>query len=277
MTRLAQATARENMQSRFGARPPGYTRLVAIADWDLAARLALAGTLGALVGFEREAHNHPAGMRTHALVGLGACLFTIAGAYGFTDVNKGSSIDPARVAAQVATGIGFIGAGAIMRSGLNVRGLTTAATLWLVAALGVAVGAGAYLVSVIAFAVVLAVLVGLRLVKPLLLERMGPTRRVLVVEYERGHGTLGPILEALETTGSDLGHLQLDDANGVRRASIEIGVRDPGELEPTLRSIARRDEVVDVRLEEGTVPGGVAVGDVRDGDGAAKLSSQDTR
>src|SRR5947209_16104021 len=87
---------------------------------------------------------HAAGVRTHALVAVGAALFTVAGAYGFADVPHGSNVDPARIAAQVASGVGFLGAGAILRQGIGVRGLTTAATLWLAAALGLASGAGAY-------------------------------------------------------------------------------------------------------------------------------------
>src|SRR3954465_2370770 len=98
----------------------------------------------ALLGLEREVRGDPAGSRTHALVAVGAALFTIAGAYGFSDVPRGPNIDPARVAAQVASGVGFLGAGAILRQGFGVRGLTTAATLWLAAAIGVASGAGAY-------------------------------------------------------------------------------------------------------------------------------------
>src|SRR3954470_7015081 len=111
---------------------------------ELVGRIALAGLLGALLGFEREIRGHDPGMRTHALVALGAALYTVAGAYGFTDIHKGPNIDPARVAAQVVAGIGFIGAGAVMRSGVSVKGLTTAASLWVSAAVGVAAGAGAY-------------------------------------------------------------------------------------------------------------------------------------
>ena len=228
-----------------------------IAVWDLTARLALAGALGALVGFEREARNHPAGMRTHALVGLGACLFTVAGAYGFTDVGKGTNVNPDRVAAQVATGIGFIGAGAILRSGLNVRGLTTAATLWLVAALGVTVGAGAYATAAIGFAVVLAVLIGLRLAKPVLLDRVGSSPRLLVVEYERGHGTLARLFEELDGGRGELDRIQVESENGIQRALIQVSDRDDAQLGRVIRSVAGWSEIVGVRLEDGVAPEGV--------------------
>ena len=113
-------------------------------------RLALAAALGGAVGIEREMREREAGFRTHVLVSLGAALFTIAGAYGFHDVlTHGSTVDPTRVAAQIVTGIGFLGAGAIIRQGVAVRGLTTAATLWVVAAIGLTSGAGYYSAAVI--------------------------------------------------------------------------------------------------------------------------------
>src|SRR5438093_1181370 len=111
-------------------------------------RLALAAALGAAVGLERELREREAGLRTHLLVSLGSALFTIASAYGFREffVSNGALVrtDPTRIAAQIVTGIGFLGAGAIIRQGLSVRGLTTAATLWVVAAIGLTAGAGYY-------------------------------------------------------------------------------------------------------------------------------------
>src|SRR4051794_41160916 len=154
--------------------------------WTLSLRLGVAALAGLTLGFERELRARAAGIRTHALVAVGAALFTIAGAYGFSDVPRGPNVDPARIAAQVASGVGFLGAGAIMRQGLGVRGLTTAATLWLSAALGVASGAGAWPAVFFGTLVVLLVLVLLRLTKPLILRFTTPTT-LLEVEYERGH------------------------------------------------------------------------------------------
>src|SRR5215210_4900201 len=111
-------------------------------------RLAIAAALGGAVGLEREYREREAGFRTHMLVAVGSALFTIASAYGFRDfLTSGDNViraDPTRIAAQIVTVIGFLGAGAIIRQGLSVRGLTTAATLWLVAAIGLASGAGYY-------------------------------------------------------------------------------------------------------------------------------------
>ena len=108
--------------------------VVKLADWELVVRLSLAVLLCGLIGLERSVRNEVAGLRTHALVGGGAALFTIVSAYGFSDF-AGSLRDPTRIAAQIVSGIGFLGAGAIVRQGLNVHGVTTASTLWIVAAI----------------------------------------------------------------------------------------------------------------------------------------------
>jgi putative Mg2+ transporter-C (MgtC) family protein len=114
-----------------------------ILQGDLALRLLVAAVLGALVGVEREIHDHPAGMRTHLLVAMGSAAFTVLSIYAFPP-NRTGSADPARVAAQIVSGIGFLGAGAIIKDGLSIRGLTTAASLWAVAAIGMSAGAAAY-------------------------------------------------------------------------------------------------------------------------------------
>lgn len=107
----------------------------------------MAFLLGAFLGTERERRHKPAGVRTHALVSMGAALFTIISAYGFAEfagLKSYGNMDPARVAAQIVAGVGFIGAGLIFKEQSNVRGLTTAASIWLVAAIGTGVGAGLY-------------------------------------------------------------------------------------------------------------------------------------
>ena len=136
-----------------------------VTSWELVGRLAMAGIIAALIGLERELTGHPAGVRTHALVGIGAALFTIAGAYGFGQTQAN---DMSRVAAQVVTGIGFLGAGTIIRNQDKVKGLTTAATLWLAAGIGVAAGAGLVLLSLAALVITMLVLVVFRVFDPLL-------------------------------------------------------------------------------------------------------------
>ena len=113
---------------------------------DLIGRIGLAFLLGAVLGFERESSHRPAGLRTHMLVAAGAAAFTIASTYGF--VGQGTVRDPARVAAQIVVGVGFLGAGTIWRTPNTIRGLTTAASVWVVSAVGVLAGSGSYLIAV---------------------------------------------------------------------------------------------------------------------------------
>lgn len=127
--------------------------------WELLWRLAIAALLGGLVGIEREYSGHSAGLRTNILVAVGACLFTILSIVAFP--SDSANRDTARIAAQIVSGIGFLGAGAVFRDGDEVRGLTTAATIWLVAAIGMAAGAGAYLLAAAAVGLTLLVLVAL--------------------------------------------------------------------------------------------------------------------
>ena len=127
---------------------------------DLSVRLIVAAGLGLAVGFEREIHGHPAGLRTHMLVASGSALFTVLSAYGFSDVagvpGSGSApIDPTRIAAQIVSGIGFLGAGAILKDGIVIRGLTTAASLWATSAVGMAAGAGEYVIAAVATGTIL--------------------------------------------------------------------------------------------------------------------------
>jgi putative Mg2+ transporter-C (MgtC) family protein len=133
-------------------------------------RIVLAAVLGGAVGIERELREHEAGLRTHMLVAVGSALFTLVSAYGFSEFfavqegNRFVPIDPTRIAAQIVTGIGFLGAGAIIRQGPRVRGLTTAATLWAVAAIGLACGAGYYSGAIATTVVVLVALWPVRII-----------------------------------------------------------------------------------------------------------------
>jgi putative Mg2+ transporter-C (MgtC) family protein len=123
-------------------------------ELNLALRLTVGLVLGAIIGFERELHRQPAGFRTHSLVSLGAALFTVVSAFGF----GGVMVDPTRIAAQIVSGIGFIGAGTILQYRGHIRGLTTAASLWSVAAIGTAAGAGLFVVATIGTVLILVVL-----------------------------------------------------------------------------------------------------------------------
>ena len=122
--------------------------VMSLSAWEVVIRLVCAMVIGAVVGTEREYSKHPAGMRTHTLVCLGACTVMITGQLLFQTYSPlGASPDPARLGAQVIAGVGFLGAGSIIRDGTSIRGLTTAAGIWVVACLGLAVGAGFYFLA----------------------------------------------------------------------------------------------------------------------------------
>ena len=129
-----------------------------ISETDLVLRLLISCILGGLIGLERESLERPAGLRTHILVCVGSALMMIVSIYGFAgsdSVNK----DPGRIAAQVVSGIGFLGAGTILREGLTVKGLTTAASLWVVAGIGLAIGCGQFFAGIAVTALVFLTLV----------------------------------------------------------------------------------------------------------------------
>jgi putative Mg2+ transporter-C (MgtC) family protein len=209
-------------------------------------RVVLAAALGAAIGAEREIREREAGLRTHLLVSVGAALFTLASAYAWEDfafsLESGVTLDPTRISAQIVTGIGFLGAGAIIRQGLTVRGLTTAATLWVAAAIGLAAGAGYYWAAVVTTALVLVTLWPLRILAQPLFQRFRPGEPRLFVELQASGGA-APVLETLEGLDVLVQAFRIDDEREGRRVALEVAV--PAE---------RRDDVVPTlaRLEKVT-------------------------
>ncbi len=147
-----------NLNDIFGCLP--------VFDVEIVLRLIISMLLGLVIGLEREVTNKTAGLRTHILVCLGATVFTILSIYSFTCMEAPDGVrlvhDPSRVAAQIVTGIGFIGGGAVLHYGMNIFGITTAATLWITASIGMAVGVGSYTVGVMATLFTFIVLVAIR-------------------------------------------------------------------------------------------------------------------
>lgn len=143
-----------------------------IDDREIVVRLLLAAALGGALGLERELKDHVAGLRTHILVAIGACLFTLVGELGFAETRHAApATDVSRIASQVVVGIGFLGAGTILRHGGTVRGLTTAASLWVTAAVGLAVGAGSKTAGSVTAAIAFIVLFALKPVERALFRR----------------------------------------------------------------------------------------------------------
>jgi putative Mg2+ transporter-C (MgtC) family protein len=186
-------------------------------------RLVVAAALGGAIGFERELRERQAGLRTHLVVCVGSALFTLVSAYGFEDffTATGTRIDPTRIAAQIVSGIGFLGAGAIIRQGLSVRGLTTAATLWLVAAIGMSAGAGYYSGAIIATDGALLTLGPLRIVAYKIVRRYRPDVDRLVVDIPAG-GSPVPILEVIEQQNARVVSLEIAQEGDRRSVALDV-------------------------------------------------------
>jgi putative Mg2+ transporter-C (MgtC) family protein len=195
-----------------------------LGDLDMLARLSVAAGLGAAIGIEREIRDREAGIRTHLLVALGAALFTIISAFGFRDILSASGpdvlvrLDPSRIAAQIVTGIGFLGAGAIIREGLSVRGLTTAGSLWVSAAIGMAAGSGWYWAAVVGTVLTIFALWPLRLIAYKVIARIKPEDHRIVVELKDAQ----PVRPLFETLGEDVRLFEISEELDRRVVTLEL-------------------------------------------------------
>jgi putative Mg2+ transporter-C (MgtC) family protein len=225
----------------------------AVSMGEVAGRLVLAAVLGGFVGFEREATGQPAGLRTHITVGLGAALFGVISVHGFDayvtprEVSD-YQIDVTRVASQVVVGIGFLGAGAILKEGVQIHGLTTAASLWVTAAVGLALGIGNFFAGTVATAVLLVALVGLRAPRRWVRERLGRAKDFVIVRLLRTADP-GPVLSAITA----LEGVEVRSISVVRESNatvIEAYVQGaPGQnLATRLAPIAAREDVAAVEV-----------------------------
>jgi putative Mg2+ transporter-C (MgtC) family protein len=175
------------------------------------ARLLVAALLGALIGLERERLDRGAGLRTHTLVATAAALVMLVSSYGFVGVvtaDRTIALDPSRIAAQVVSGIGFLGAGTIILRRNAVRGLTTAASVWAVAAIGLASGAGMFAAAVTCTAILLIVLVGLKPVERRMFEHKRPRQVTIIVR--RQPGQISAIEAQVRSAAIDLRRLSLE-------------------------------------------------------------------
>jgi putative Mg2+ transporter-C (MgtC) family protein len=213
-------------------------------DWNLILRLLIAALLGSIIGIDRERLVWAPGLRTHMLVCMGACLFMIVSAFGFSDIlgTEAVVLDPSRVAAQVVSGIGFLGAGTILLRGEVVRGLTTAASLWSVAAIGLAVGGGLYIPAIAATGIIMVILAGIKPIEERFQQR------------HRSHEIL------LETRPGELSLGALEAALGYRARRITRYVARPSETEGlesisiTLTRLSPR-EIDEIQTLLKTLPG----------------------
>jgi putative Mg2+ transporter-C (MgtC) family protein len=183
-----------------------------ISQIDIVIRLAVAALLGSLIGFERERLLWSAGIRTHMLVSVGACLFMIVSAYGFqySTLNPHTVLDPSRIAAQVVSGIGFLGAGSILLRGNSVRGMTTAASIWSVAALGLASGGGLYFAAVVSTVIILVILAGLKPIEDAYRARVQSC--IFHMRSERDAVSFDALKKALRVRGGQVKRVQVTPA-----------------------------------------------------------------
>jgi putative Mg2+ transporter-C (MgtC) family protein len=192
-----------------------------LSNPELLLRLGLAVVLGGALGVERELRDHEAGFRTHLLISLGSAIFTVVSAYGFADFAKnGESVDPTRIAAQIVTGIGFLGAGAIIRSGMNVRGLTTAANVWTVAAIGICCGAGYYAAALVGAALALFALYPLRVAADMTIDRW--RRDGSQVQLHVEPGGIDQVLELISRRNRRIQRFDIEHEGDRRRLILEL-------------------------------------------------------
>ena len=188
-----------------------------ITFWDMLIRLLLATFFTGLIGFEREATGKSAGLRTHAMVGFGSAMFTVVSIAGFDEG------DPGRVAAQIVTGIGFLGAGAIWRSQERVRGLTTAAGLWAAAAIGMSMGAGQIALGTIGAAITLGVLLGLRRVDQAVARRtaIAPQQLGVTINHVDRIKQIIKMVERVDNSVDEISFESNPDGTGVLVIAVE--------------------------------------------------------
>lgn len=192
-------------------------------DWIILFRLILAAILSGAIGFEREFHGRAAGFRTHILLCIGSTLVMLTSMHIF-DIYVGRvAVDPARIAAGVITGIGFLGAGAIMHSRSAVRGLTTAASLWVVAGVGLAVGSGLYFGAVVTTLLTIVALMVFSRIEMVMIRRYW--YKTLVIEMGEGAGLLKKVRELLSEYKCDITDFEVDKADGSSKMLLKVGLK----------------------------------------------------
>jgi len=189
---------------------------------DAVIRIILATVLGGLIGIEREISEHSAGFRTHILVSVGAAAFTLASTHGLEGTGEAN-----RISAQIVSGIGFLGAGAIIRHGATVKGLTTAASLWAVAAVGLLSGQGSYFAAVVTTLMVIVSLYGLGIVEGKLLYRRASVSVKVSVHFRSGgYQPLVELLAALAANKVEVGTIRAGD-EGSQADTVHLALRLP--------------------------------------------------
>ncbi len=218
-----------------------------VDEYTTVIRLVVSVVLGGIIGFERQHRGKTAGLRTHILVCLGSCLVAILSLNLYADVEGKTNADPARLAAQVVSGIGFLGAGAIMKEGPTIKGLTTAASLWVVASVGLAAGVGAMVGAVATTVLVVVALEVLPRIDKLYASR-SPRVTNLVIKSLDKPGQIGRIGSSLGGLGVGILQIQIEDAEEPGKIYIPVTVQLPDrcELDQVIRELCGIEGVLDI-------------------------------
>src|SRR3954447_10226427 len=223
------------------------------SDAQLSLRIVVAMVLGGIVGLEREIEGHPAGLRTHMSVALGAALFGVISAYGFDHFqslrnDNNYQVDVTRVASQVVVGVGFLGGGAILKEGVSVRGLTTAASLWVTAAIGLAVSLGSFIPAAATTGALMASLVLLRRPRRWVRDRIGRTRERVLIRIARGADPAGVISALTAIEGVTLRSLRIEDTENGRVIEARVVGGRGVDIDAVLSPLGGRDDVIDLDI-----------------------------
>lgn len=216
-------------------------------EWVIIFRLVLAAVLSGMIGFEREFHGRAAGFRTHILLCIGSTLVMLTSMHIFDVYYTKVAVDPARIAAGVVTGIGFLGAGAIMHSKSSIKGLTTAASLWVVAGIGLGVGSGLYLASIMTTILTLVTLMIFSRIEHSMIRK--DWYRTIVVESREGADQLKAIRETLAEYRNEITDFEADRAKDGANMVLKLGIKlyEPRLADNILEDIGRLDGVKSVK------------------------------
>ncbi len=221
-----------------------------ISEAQIILRILLGAALGAVIGLERERDNQPAGLRTHMILVVGATLAMVLSVnLGYLFARPGTPADPARLAAQVISGIGFLGAGAILRYGFNVKGLTTATSLWTMAIVGMAVGAGYYLVGVFTTALMLVVLALLNVIENRFVRTS--ISRFISIQADYNKGVVKAIRKMVQEFSDDLVSFTIQKHIKSKRLRIQVvaHISRDQTLEELIESLSDIDGVRNLKVE----------------------------
>lgn len=218
-----------------------------IADWEVALRLVVSAIFAGIIGYERQARHKAAGLRTHILVGVGSCLIMVLSINIYSSVQGLTNADPARLAAQVVSGIGFLGAGSILKEGPTIKGLTTAASLWVVSGVGLAAGAGYYLGALMTTVLVFLTLTILARME----HRDNKTYLAhLVVTTVDIPGQMGRISMAIGNLGASISDVRLDQQGDLATIAFSVVIPCPVNITNLTSQIIAIDGVKQVRHEQ---------------------------